>query len=88
MHTNHRSHLLIMLGIAVLAVLALLAAGRSLGEALPLAALLACPLMMIGMMFMGHGGHGQHHQRTDAAPPAERPTADRSPGADSGASHR
>ncbi|WP_022916717.1 DUF2933 domain-containing protein [Ruania albidiflava] len=79
MHTNHRSHLLIILGTAVLAVLALLAAGRSLGEALPLAALLACPLMMIGMMFMDHGRHGQHPQRTDAAPSAERPTADRSP---------
>lgn len=79
MHTNHRSHLLGMLGIAALVVLALLAAGRSLGEALPLAALLACPLMMIGMMFMmgrtqshgpdqhqqgAHAGQDQHGQHT------------------------
>ncbi|OYN92562.1 hypothetical protein CGZ91_03530 [Parenemella sanctibonifatiensis] len=80
MHTNHRSHLLGMLGIAALVVLALLAAGRSLGEALPLAALLACPLMMIGMMFMGHGAHGHAHRGGDAPPPAEHPSADRSPG--------
>ena len=64
MHTNHRSHLLAMLGIAALAVLALLAAGRSLGEALPLAALLACPLMHL----FGHGGHGGHGGGSDARP--------------------
>ena len=88
MHTNHRSQLLSLLGIAALVVLALLAAGRSLGEALPLAALLACPLMMIGMMFMGHGAHGHPHRGADAPPPAEHPSADRSPGGGSEAVRR
>ncbi|RGE18887.1 DUF2933 domain-containing protein [Leucobacter sp. wl10] len=77
-----------ILGIAALVVLALLAAGRSLGEALPLAALLACPLMMIGMMFMGHGAHGHPHRGADAPPPAEHPSADRSPGGGSEAVRR
>lgn len=89
MHTNHRSHLVGMLGIAALTVLVLLAAGRSLGEALPLAALLACPLMMIGMMFMGHGAHGHQQQGADVPPPAEDASAaDRSSGVGTEPHHR
>ena len=63
---NHggKNHLLRMVGIAGLVLLALLAAGRSLREALPLAALLACPLMMIGMMFMMRGGDHHEHAGT------------------------
>ena len=64
---NHggKNHLLGMLGIAAIVLLVLLAAGRSFRQALPLAALLACPLMMIGMMFMMRGG--DHHQHADEA---------------------
>lgn len=46
-----RTRLLGMVGPAVVVLLLLLAAGRALGEALPLTATLACPLMMIGMVF-------------------------------------
>lgn len=69
---NHdgKSHLLGMLGIFAVIVIVLLAAGRSFGEALPLAAVLACPLMMIGMMFMmrgdNHNQHDQHDQHDDS----------------------
>lgn len=51
---NHggKKHLLGMVGIGAVVLVVLLVAGRSLGEALPLAAALACPLMMIGMMFV------------------------------------
>lgn len=80
---NHsgKSHLLGMLAIGVVVLVVLLAAGRSFGEALPLAAVLACPLMMIGMMFMmgrGHngGGHGaaghDYHVEEDDRPTIER----------------
>ncbi|OIQ84412.1 hypothetical protein GALL_337550 [mine drainage metagenome] len=60
---NHggKNHLLGMLGIFAVILVVLLAAGRSFGEALPLAALLACPLMMIGMMFMMRGDDGHQH---------------------------
>ena len=60
---NHggKNHLLGMLGIFAIVLVVLLAAGRSFGEALPLAALLACPLMMIGMMFMMRGDNGHQH---------------------------
>lgn len=66
---NHggKNHLFGMLGIGALVLVGLLAAGRSVGEALPLAALLACPLMMIGMMFMMRGD-GNSHQHDDAGP--------------------
>ena len=56
---GHLKHMLIG-GAAILAVL--LVAGVDLRQALPWAVLLACPLMMIGMMaMMGRGGmsHGQ-----------------------------
>ncbi|WEO76006.1 hypothetical protein BJQ94_11535 [Cryobacterium sp. SO2] len=51
---NHggKSHLIGMIVIGVVILGGLLAAGRSIGEALPIAAVLACPVMMIGMMFM------------------------------------
>lgn len=66
---NHggKNHLFGMLGIGALVLIGLLAAGRSFGEALPLAALLACPLMMIGMMYMMRGG-GNSHQHDDFSP--------------------
>jgi hypothetical protein len=62
MHGNHLKHMLIG-GAVVLA--ALLIVGVPLGTALPYAALLACPLMMISMMLSmnGHGGHGGHGER-------------------------
>ncbi|WP_130179005.1 hypothetical protein [Cryobacterium sp. SO1] len=51
---NHggKSHLIGMIVIGVVILGGLLVAGRSIGEALPIAAVLACPVMMIGMMFM------------------------------------
>ena len=67
---NHdgKSHLLGMLGIAAVVVVVLLAAGRSFSEALPLAAVLACPLMMVGMMFMMRKGHDKSEHDTTKAP--------------------
>jgi hypothetical protein len=61
---NHggKSHLLGMLGIGALVLVVLLGTGRSFQTALPLALFLACPLMMVGMMFMMmRGGNGQQH---------------------------
>ena len=60
---NHggKSHLFEMLGIGALVLVVLLGTGRSFQQALPLALFLACPLMMVGMMFMMRGGNGQHH---------------------------
>ncbi|TFC00974.1 hypothetical protein E3O42_10795 [Cryobacterium adonitolivorans] len=51
---NHggKSHLIGMIVIGVVILGGLLVAGRSIGEALPIAAVLACPVMMIGMVFM------------------------------------
>lgn len=62
-----KSHLFGMLAIGALVLVGLLAAGRSVGEALPLAALLACPLMMIGMMYMMRGSGGNNHQHDDTS---------------------
>jgi hypothetical protein len=58
---NHggKNHLLSMLGIAAVVLVVLLGSGRSLQQALPVAAFLACPLMMVGMMFMMRGNNGQ-----------------------------
>ena len=60
---NHggKNHLLGMLGIGALILVVLLGTGRTFREALPLAAFLACPLMMIGMMFMMRGNNGQQN---------------------------
>jgi len=84
---NHggKNHLLGMLGIGALVLVVLLGSGRSFQQALPLAIALACPLMMVGMMFMMRGGNSrqnaddateQHdhnnttdHGNLDAAPP-------------------
>lgn len=65
---NHggKSHLYGMLGIGALVLIVLLFAGKSFGEALPLAALLACPVMMIRMMFMMRGGNTGHQHETKA----------------------
>jgi hypothetical protein len=66
---NHggKNHLLGMLGIGALVLVVLLATGSSLRTALPFALLLACPLMMGGMMFMMmRGGNGQ--KQGDNAP--------------------
>lgn len=49
----------VALGIGALVFVVLLGTGRSFQEALTLAFVLACPLMMIGMMFMMRGGNGQ-----------------------------
>lgn len=84
MHANHRSRLL---AIAALAILVLLAAGRSLGEALPVAVLLVCPLMVIGMMFIGHGNHAHQRQGADVPTPVGHPLADRSSGVRIGSHH-
>ena len=58
---NHggKNHLLGMLGIGAVVLVVLLGTGRSLQQALPLALFLACPLMMLGMMFMMRGNNGQ-----------------------------
>jgi hypothetical protein len=67
---NHggKSHLLGMLGIGALVLVVLLGTGRSFQDALPLAAVLACPLMMVGMMFMMRGGNGHQHGNDATAP--------------------
>ena len=58
---NHggKNHLLGMLGIGAVVLVVLVGTGRSLQQALPVAAFLACPLMMVGMMFMMRGNNGQ-----------------------------
>jgi choline-glycine betaine transporter len=60
-HHGGRGHLLWMFGIGALVLVVLLGTGRSLLQALPVAVFLACPLMMVGMMFMMHGGNGHQH---------------------------
>jgi hypothetical protein len=51
-------HLKGMALIAGGAFVVLLLLGKPAGEAFSYALALACPLMMVGMMFGGHGGHG------------------------------
>src|SRR5450631_1222872 len=65
---NHggKNHLLGMLGIGAVVLVVLLASGSSLRTALPFAALLACPLMMGGMMFMMMRGGNGNQQGNDA----------------------
>jgi hypothetical protein len=65
---NHggKNHLLGMLGIGALVLVVLLATGNSFRTALPFAALLACPLMMGGMMFMMMRGGNGRQQGNDA----------------------
>jgi hypothetical protein len=74
---NHggKNHLLWMLGIGAVVLVVLLGSGRSFQQALPYALFLACPLMMVGMMFMMRGsndrqqGHDtiDHRDRSDTA---------------------
>ena len=80
---NHggKNHLLGMLGIAAVVLVVLLGTGRSLQQALPVAAFLACPLMMVGMMFMMRGNNGQQqgndtneHRDHDAVNEPQDPT--------------
>lgn len=75
---NHsgKSHLLWMLGLGGAIFIVLLGTGRSVGQALPLALFLACPLMMIGMMFMMRGGNGNQHGNDDTTQPDHNATAD------------
>lgn len=51
-------HLKGMALIAGGAFVVLLLLGKSASEAFSFALVLACPLMMVAMMFGGHGGHG------------------------------
>ena len=79
-----KSHLKGMVVAAAAVLVVALAAGVRPGAALPLAAALACPLMMIAMMVWMHrrGQAGQHHHGaydiTEGAPvtsPPERGAA-------------
>ena len=60
---NHggKNHLLAMLGLGGVIFIVLLGTGRSVGQALPLALFAACPLMMVGMMFMMGRDKGQQN---------------------------
>ena len=72
---NHggKNHLLWMLGIGGVVLVVLLGTGRSFQQALPYAFFLACPLMMVGMMFMMRGGNGQQqgHDTRDQRDPSD-----------------
>lgn len=61
---NHSAHLKQMLIIAAVVAVGLLAFGAPTGTALRSAAVLACPLGMIAMMFMMRGS-GHNHDRAD-----------------------
>jgi hypothetical protein len=52
-----------MLAIGGAILVVLVATGRSLGEAVPVAAVLACPLMMIGMLFIMLRGNTTQERR-------------------------
>jgi hypothetical protein len=75
---NHggKSHLLGMLGIGVLVLVVLLGTGKSFQQALPLALFLACPLMMVGMMFMMRGGNDHQHGNDTTRQPDHNDAAD------------
>jgi hypothetical protein len=83
-----KSHLLGMLGIGALVLIVLVIAGRSLREALPIAAALACPLMMVGMLFMMRGADKRQPHTSDPAddaglgasgPPRDQASSEASP---------
>lgn len=87
--TNHSGtgHLkgMALLVAGVFVVLLLL--GRAPGEALLLAAVLSCPLMMVLMMVGGHGGHAGHgpQDHADDAYPLDQATpAGARPGTETG----
>ena len=72
---GHLKHMIIGAG-AILAVL--LVAGVDFRQALQWAILLACPLMMVGMMFMMNrkgGSHEHHHGGSHDAPGITTDTA-------------
>lgn len=79
-----KSHLKGMVVAAAAVLVVALATGVRPGAALPLAAALACPLMMIAMMVWmhrrGHTGHDHHgaHDVTDA--PMTSPSHSAAPG--------
>ncbi|SDL12271.1 Protein of unknown function [Tessaracoccus oleiagri] len=62
MMMSHKGHLKWMAILAGALFLVMLALGKPVSEAFSYAVVLACPLMMVGMMFGGHGhaGHGGH----------------------------
>ena len=70
-------------GMAVIggaALVVLLLTGRPFDEAIVYAIVLACPLMMVGMMFGGHQGHGSDERAADASGvDASAPVAGRDP---------
>jgi hypothetical protein len=74
-------------GMAVIggaALVVLLLAGKPFDEAIVYAIVLACPLMMVGMMFGGHQGHGSDER---VAGPAEVVTPAPVAGGHPGRSH-
>jgi len=75
---NHggKSHLLWMLGLGGVIFIVLLGTGRSVGQALPLALFLACPLMMVGMMFMMGGDKGHQPGNDTTGQPDHNDAAD------------
>ena len=76
---NHsgKNHLLQMLGIGGVVLVVLLATGTSFRTALPFAILLACPLMMGGMMFMMmRGGNSQKHGNDPTGQPGQNSPTD------------
>ena len=76
---NHsgKNHLLQMLGIGAVVLVVLLATGTSFRTALPFAILLACPLMMGGMMFMMmRGGNGQKQGNDATGQPGHNDAVD------------
>lgn len=68
---NHSGdgHLRGMLLISAGAFVLLLLLGLTLVQALTVAALLACPLMIVGMAFGGQGHRGEGHGEADARVP-------------------
>ncbi len=91
MHGKHgiKGHIVAMLGIGGLIFVGLLLTGRSAGESLYLAAVLSCPVMMIGMMLTMRGNDHGHDDEASASS-TQRPTladADAEPSDDS-AGHR
>lgn len=71
---NHLKHMVIA-GVGVFALLLIF--GVDVGKALPWAALLACPLMMVAMMWTmnrgqgGHGGHGNARDQGNTVQPSD-----------------
>ena len=89
MHGKHgiKGHIVAMLGIGGLIFVGLLLTGRSAGESLYLAAVLSCPVMMIGMMLTMRGvDHG--HEEHAGANSTRQPTVADTERTDESAGHR